>query len=83
MYIVRTERRDEVQQFLIDQGVGCAVYYPVPLHLTAPCRSLGYSEGDFPVSEKAARETLALPMFPEMEEMQIDRVVSVLRQALA
>jgi len=83
MYIVRTERRDEVQQFLIDQDVGCAVYYPVPLHLTTPCRSLGYSEGDFPESEKASRETLALPMFPEMEEAQIDRVVSVLRQALA
>jgi dTDP-4-amino-4,6-dideoxygalactose transaminase len=83
MYVVRTERRDEVQKFLIDQGVGCAVYYPVPLHLTAPCRSLGYSEGTFPESEKAARETLALPMFPEMEETQIDRVVSVLRQALA
>ena len=83
MYIVRTERRDQVQQFLIDQGVGCAVYYPVPLHLTKPCQSLGYSEGDFPESEKAARETLALPMFPEMEDAQIDQVVSVLQQALA
>jgi dTDP-4-amino-4,6-dideoxygalactose transaminase len=83
MYIVRTERRDNVQQFLIDHDVGCAVYYPVPLHLTTPCRSLGYGEGDFPESEKAAGETLALPMFPEMEEAQIDQVVSVLRQALA
>ena len=82
MYIVRTKRRDEVQQYLIDQGVGCAVYYPVPLHLTTPCRALGHSEGDFPESEKASRETLALPMFPEMEEAQIDRVVSVLRDGL-
>jgi dTDP-4-amino-4,6-dideoxygalactose transaminase len=83
MYMIRTERRDEVRKYLTEHGIGCAVYYPVPLHLTEPCRHLGYNQGDFPEAEKASRETLALPMFPEMQEAQVDQVVAVLREALA
>jgi dTDP-4-amino-4,6-dideoxygalactose transaminase len=83
MYMIRTPRRDQVRKYLTDHGIGCAVYYPVPLHLTEPCLHLGHQQGDFPEAEKAAQETLALPIFPEMQEAQIDQVVAVLREALA
>ncbi|MBW1980295.1 MAG: DegT/DnrJ/EryC1/StrS family aminotransferase [Deltaproteobacteria bacterium] len=73
-YVIRAHQRDELRRYLAEQGVGTAVYYPLPLHLQ-PCFSeLGYDEGDFPESEKAARETLALPVYPELEKAQLDYV---------
>ncbi len=70
-YVVRVERRDELQQFLLERGVSTAVYYPIPLHLQPCFKGLGYSPGNLPSSEAAAREALALPMYPELtQEMQ-------------
>jgi dTDP-4-amino-4,6-dideoxygalactose transaminase len=74
-YVVRAERRDELRKFLTDLKIGSEVYYPIPLHLQ-PCFSyLGYREGDLPESERAAREVLALPMFPELTEEEQKWVV--------
>ena len=65
-YVIRTERRDDLQDFLKGNGIATGVYYPLPLHLQ-PCFSyLGYKEGDFPVAEKAAKTSLALPVYPEL-----------------
>lgn len=79
LYVVRHPRRDELKKHLEANHVGCALHYPLPLHLQKAYAHLGYKQGDFPVAEKAARECLSLPIFPELTEEQIQRVVSVIK----
>jgi dTDP-4-amino-4,6-dideoxygalactose transaminase len=79
LYVVRHPRRDELKKHLEANKVGCALHYPMPLHLQKCYASLGYKEGDFPVSEKAARECLSLPIFPELTDEQIQRVTEVIK----
>ena len=74
-YVIRTPRRDELRAHLAAQNIGSEVYYPVPLHLQAALLDLGYREGDFPESERAAREVLALPIYPELRPDEQERVV--------
>jgi dTDP-4-amino-4,6-dideoxygalactose transaminase len=81
-FVVRVPDRDRVKQALVDAKVGCDIYYPVPLHLQECFRELGYVAGDFPVSEKAASETLALPIYPELDESMMKYVVEVLLRAV-
>ena len=64
VYVVRHPQRDQLKEYLDANGVGCALHYPLPLHLQKCYASLGYKNGDFPISEKAARECLSLPIFP-------------------
>jgi dTDP-4-amino-4,6-dideoxygalactose transaminase len=79
LYVVRHPRRDELKKFLEENQVGCALHYPLPLHLQKCYASLGYQAGDFPVAEKAARECLSLPIFPELTDAQIQRVADVVK----
>jgi dTDP-4-amino-4,6-dideoxygalactose transaminase len=78
-YVIRSQKRDELAADLKAQGVDTAVYYPVPLHVQKCFADLGYKEGDLPESERAARETLALPIFPEMTQAEMDYVVRCIR----
>jgi dTDP-4-amino-4,6-dideoxygalactose transaminase len=74
LYVIRTPDRDRLQAQLLEVGVGTGIHYPIPLHLQKAYERLGYSEGDFPVSENAAREILSLPMYPQIEFEQQNRV---------
>jgi len=74
-YTILINKRDELRTFLDEQGVSSMIYYPVPLHLQPVFKYLGYKEGDFPEAEKAAKNALSLPMFPELKEEQQKYVV--------
>jgi dTDP-4-amino-4,6-dideoxygalactose transaminase len=74
-YVLRVERRDELRAFLSQRKIGSEIYYPLPLHLQPCFNYLGYDEGSLPESERAAREVLALPMFPELTEAEQKWVV--------
>lgn len=77
-YVIRVERRDELRAALGDAGVETQVYYPVPLHLQPCFADLGHRAGDFPASEQASRECLALPIYPELSDEAIDYVVETI-----
>jgi dTDP-4-amino-4,6-dideoxygalactose transaminase len=77
-YVIRTSRRDQLRDFLAARKIGSEIYYPVPLHLQNALKHLGYAEGSFPEAERAAREVLALPIFPELREDEQQTVVNAI-----
>ena len=79
-YTVRVPRRDELQAHLKSKGIGNSVYYPLPLHLQPCFEYLGSSEGAFPESEKAAKEVISLPIYPELTTAQLDEVIAAVRE---
>jgi dTDP-4-amino-4,6-dideoxygalactose transaminase len=81
-FVVRVPERDALQAYLKEQKIGSEVYYPVPLHVQKCFAYLGHREGDFPASERAAKETLALPIYPELSDQQAEWVVECIRQFL-
>ena len=77
-YVVRAQRRDDLKARLTERGIGSEIYYPVPLHLQKCFAYLNHRAGDFPHSEQAAEETLALPIYPELEQAQMAHVVATI-----
>jgi len=78
-YVIRAPRRDDLRDYLTARRIGSEIYYPVPLHLQAALKDLGYKPGDFPHAEAAAAEVLALPMYPELREDEQHTVVEAIR----
>ena len=82
-YVIRAPRRDALREFLAARSIGSEIYYPIPLHLQSALKSLGYAEGDFPEAERAAREVLALPIFPELRQDEQAAVVAAIAEFLS
>ncbi len=82
-YVIRTASRDALRDFLTARKIGSEIYYPVPLHMQEALKNLGYAEGSFPEAERAAREVLALPIFPEIREDEQQTVVNAIAEFLS
>ena len=78
-YTIRARRRDDLQAYLKKRQIGTAIYYPLPLHLQPCFAYLGYREGSCPESERASKEVLSLPIYPELGRSQLDEVVDAVR----
>ncbi|MHC4759016.1 MAG: DegT/DnrJ/EryC1/StrS family aminotransferase [Planctomycetota bacterium] len=82
-YCIRVPRRDELVSYLGEKKIGCAIYYPIPLHLQECFAGLAYKQGDFPVAEKAAGEIMAVPVYPELTDEMKDCVVDTIMDFLS
>ncbi|MEC9464443.1 MAG: DegT/DnrJ/EryC1/StrS family aminotransferase [Myxococcota bacterium] len=82
LYVVQVANRDELRERLSEAGIASGLHYPVPIHLHPAYESLGHKAGDFPHAERIASEGVSLPMFPELKEEQVERVVGVIRTHL-
>jgi dTDP-4-amino-4,6-dideoxygalactose transaminase len=82
-YVIRVARRDKLREFLTARGIGSEIFYPIPLHMQEALKGLGYAEGDFPEAERASREVLALPIFPELHEDEQNAVVKAIAEFLS
>jgi len=78
-YVVRTRYRDDLKAFLEAHSVGTLIHYPIPVHLQRAYRELGYRAGDLPVTERCAKEILSLPLYPEMEDSDIEEICELIR----
>ena len=83
LYVIRTRRRDELRAWLQEKGIAAGMHYPVPIHLQPAYRDLGYANGSFPVTEKLAGEILSLPLYPELQERQIEFIAATVREFFA
>ena len=80
LYVLRAQRRDELKAFLTQRKIGCAVYYPAGQHTQQVFEYLGYKPADFPQTQRAAAEVLALPIFPELRPEELEEVASAVRE---
>jgi dTDP-4-amino-4,6-dideoxygalactose transaminase len=79
VYTLRTGDRERTQQMLRERGIATGIHYPIPVHLQEAHRDLGYKAGDFPNAERAAREVMSLPMYPELSDRQVEEVAAAIR----
>ncbi len=80
LYVIRTKKRDKLQEWLKNKGIITAIHYPQPIHFHPAYKELGYKKDDFPLSEKYAEEILSLPMFPELKKDQIEYICNTIKE---
>ena len=79
IFVIQADRRDELKQYLADQGIGTAIHYPLPIHLQEAAAALGYRRGDFPVAERQAARILSLPVYPELGREELEQVTTAIK----
>lgn len=79
LYVIRSPHRDKIKTHLEKNGVGCGIYYPIPLHLQKAYKHLGYKAGDLPEAERAAGEVLAIPLYPGLAPAEIEKIAQLVR----
>jgi dTDP-4-amino-4,6-dideoxygalactose transaminase len=80
LYVMATSERDALSNYLKQKGIGCGIYYPLPLHLQPVYKELGYDKGDFPIAENLCEEALAIPLYPELEEEKQQYIIQTIRE---
>jgi dTDP-4-amino-4,6-dideoxygalactose transaminase len=83
LYVIQTDQRDALKEYLATRGIGVGIHYPVPIHLQPAYRDLGYRQGDFPVTERCARRILSLPMYAELTPEIANRVAETASEFVA
>lgn len=78
-YVIQTDKRDALMNFLLKQGVETKINYPIPLHLQKPSRIFGYKQGDYPIAEKQSARILSLPLYPELKDSEVAYVIAVVK----
>ena len=82
LFVIRTKKRDQLKRYLEEKGIQTAIHYPRPLHRQSSFKFLGHKRGDFPQSERVSREVLSLPMWPELKEGEVERIVEAIQRFL-
>ena len=80
MYVIKTEKREELMTYLKERGISCGIHYPIPLHLQPAYKKLGFKKGCFPVSERLAGSILSIPVYPELTDEQLSYIVESIKQ---
>lgn len=83
LYVIRSDRRDELKEWLTGKKIGTSIHYPIPIHLQPAYLDLGYKKGDFPVTEHIAQEILSLPMYAELQAESVNKVAEAIKEFLA
>jgi dTDP-4-amino-4,6-dideoxygalactose transaminase len=80
LFVIRTKKRDQLQEYLLKHDVGCGIHYPVTVNETSAFKHLGYKKGEFPEAEAQAREVLSLPIYPELDLKEAETVVATVKR---
>ncbi len=78
--VVRSDRRDELKSYLEKNSIGCAIHYPVPIHLTPSFSGLGYKRGEYPVAETLSQQVLSIPVYPELTDEEVSTIITILKK---
>ena len=80
LFMIQCDKRDDLQRYLLENGIETKIHYPIPIHLQKPAKDLGYKLGDLPVAEKQAKRILSLPIYPELSDSDIEYVTSKIKE---